>query len=428
MKYYGSPRWTGEILDCSMPMTFDTYNKCSFNCLYCFSYFQKSHTLKTNDDSGNYQSQSYLCWVDVEKTKNLFLNQGKIGKEGKQFLPYIQRKLVMQWGGLSDQFDNYERQHGITLELLKFFKSIDYPLSFSTKSCWFSKDERYMSLIRGQKNWHFKFSIVNLNKELAQKMEGGVESPEERLQSLKRISEAGVGGVTLRLRPFIIGYSDKNDDYLNLIRKAKECGADSVSTEFFCLERRADERLKERYRGMSRLIGFDLYEFYKKHTPNASGYLRLNRAIKEPYIKKMKVLCDELSLRFYVSDAHFKEYCNNGSCCGLCPKLNYSRGQFTQALVIAREKGKVQWKDIADQIDFMDFTWGEASGFNTGTVAKRIKQGDKNMKDFMRDKWNNPNDKQSPYKYFEGVLYPIGLDDQKNVVYEYRGDKNIKTI
>lgn len=45
MPYYQSPRWSGEICDCSMPMTFDTYSKCSYNCLYCFAYFQKSHTI-----------------------------------------------------------------------------------------------------------------------------------------------------------------------------------------------------------------------------------------------------------------------------------------------------------------------------------------------------------------------------------------------
>ena len=38
---YGSPRWTNEIADCSMPMTFDTYSNCSFGCLYCFSQFQR---------------------------------------------------------------------------------------------------------------------------------------------------------------------------------------------------------------------------------------------------------------------------------------------------------------------------------------------------------------------------------------------------
>lgn len=33
--YYGSPRWTGELADCSMPVTFDQYSGCSFGCIYC---------------------------------------------------------------------------------------------------------------------------------------------------------------------------------------------------------------------------------------------------------------------------------------------------------------------------------------------------------------------------------------------------------
>lgn len=38
---YQSPRWTGEIADCSLPVTFDTYSNCSFGCVYCFSQYQR---------------------------------------------------------------------------------------------------------------------------------------------------------------------------------------------------------------------------------------------------------------------------------------------------------------------------------------------------------------------------------------------------
>ena len=38
---YNSPRWSNEVADCSMPMTFDTYSNCSYGCLYCFSQFQR---------------------------------------------------------------------------------------------------------------------------------------------------------------------------------------------------------------------------------------------------------------------------------------------------------------------------------------------------------------------------------------------------
>ena len=41
MAYYQSPRWSAEIADCSMPMTFDTYSNCAFGCMYCFSQYQR---------------------------------------------------------------------------------------------------------------------------------------------------------------------------------------------------------------------------------------------------------------------------------------------------------------------------------------------------------------------------------------------------
>ena len=40
--YYGSPRWTAEVADCSMPMTFDQYSNCGYVCLYCFATFQRA--------------------------------------------------------------------------------------------------------------------------------------------------------------------------------------------------------------------------------------------------------------------------------------------------------------------------------------------------------------------------------------------------
>lgn len=77
-------------------------------------------------------------------------------------------------------------------------------------------------------------------------------------------------------------------------------------------------------------------QFYKKYSCS-TGYLRLNRHIKEPFIRNMKNKCEEVGMRFYVSDAHFKELCCNGSCCGLPADWNYSRGQWCEALQIAKK-------------------------------------------------------------------------------------------
>lgn len=410
-KYYQSPRWSNEIADCSMPMTFDTYSNCSFGCLYCFSQFQRA----VGDTKEAYLRKDVRS-VSVNHVKKMFSNPDQYGG---QFKEYIKDRKVMQWGGLSDQFDSFERKHGVTLELLKFFKEINYPLCFSTKSTWFTEDERYMELIRGQKNWNFKFSIITLDEQKAHIIEKGVPSPVERLKVIERIAKADAGGATLRLRPFIIGVSTPT--YLNLIREAANLGASAMSTEFFCVEQRSPT-LKSFMPTFNELCGFDVMEFYRKYSVS-SGYLRLNRKVKEPFLRNMKNLCEEVGMRFYVSDAHFKEMCCNGSCCGLPPDWNYSRGQWCEALQIAKINGVVRYSDVKGDIEKLvsGFQWIRAQGFNCNSSERRAKFEGMTMADYMRWLWNNPQAGQSPYKLFEGILRPVGKDDCKDLIYQYTG-------
>ena len=407
-QYYSSPRWTAEIADCSMPMTFDTYSNCSFGCMYCFSQYQRG--------IGG-AKEAYLKKevhpVNVKRIKAMFTDPDK---NAGQFAEYIKQRRVMQWGGLSDQFDGFERKYGQTLELLKFFKEIDYPLCFSTKSTWWTQDERYMELVRGQKNWNFKFSIITLDENKARIIERGVPTPLQRLDAIERIANADAGGATLRLRPFIIGVSTPT--YLDLIREAGNRGASALSTEFFCVEQRS-QTLKEFMPTLSDLCGFDVMAFYKRYSV-AQGYLRLNRKIKAPFIHNMRDVCKEVGMRFYVSDAHFKELCCNGSCCGLPADWNYSKGQFCEALQIAKQKGVVYYSDIRKDIDELHgYDWGRATGFNANSSEKRAQFYGMSMADYMRWLWNNPQAGQSPYKLFEGVLQPVGKDPEGNIIYKY---------
>lgn len=413
--YYQSPRWSNEIADCSMPMTFDTYSNCSFGCMYCFSQFQRG----IGGAKENYLHKDVKL-VSVDKIKRMFTDPDKYGG---QFKEYIKQRKVMQWGGLSDQFDGFERKYGITLELLRFFKEIDYPLCFSTKATWFTEDERYMELIRGQKNWNFKFSIITLDEHKAHVIERGVPTPMQRLEAIRKIAEADAGGATLRLRPFIIGISTPS--YLDLIREASNRGATAMSTEFMCVEQRSPT-LKQWMPTFNELCGFDFMDFYKKFSVS-TGYLRLNRKVKEPFMRNMKQLCEELGMRFYVSDAHFKELCCNGSCCGLPANWNYSRGQWCEALQIAKNSPEhiVRWDDVCKDINGLvsQFQWIRATGYNCNSSEKRAKFEGMTMADYMRWLWNNPQAGQSPYKLFEGALAPIGKDENDNLVYKYNGAK-----
>ena len=347
---YLSPRWTGELNDCSLPMTFDTYSNCSFGCVYCFSQYQRG----IGSSKEKYKAKDVRS-VNVQKIKDIFL-----GKRPSQFSQYIAERRTMQWGGLSDQFDGFERKYGVTLELLKFFKEIDYPITFSTKSVWFLDDPRYTDLIKGQKNWNCKFSIITLDEHDAARIEQGVASPQRRLEAIEKYANLDAGGATLRLRPFIIGVTSKN--YLELIRQAHEHGATAMTTEFFCLERRSTISAADNYKVISECCGHDIVEFYSKNS-HGSGYLRLNRRIKEPYVRKMQALSHELGMRFYVSDAHFKEACDNCCCCGLPNEWKVSRFNFSEALQLCKKNGSVRYSEIKEgHTHFDGFEWGKAGG------------------------------------------------------------------
>lgn len=427
---YPSPRWSGEILDCSMPMTFDQYDHCSYNCLYCFSYFQKA--LKEVNPLFVHQKVHYrdmaVRGVDPVKISKLFGLKLK-----SQFNEYIQERIPIQWGGLSDPFDEYERQYGIGYEILKILK--DYPICFSTKAVWwlhnnindYGKDgtlnriRDYHELVYNNRNWNWKISIINYDAILAGKIEKGCPSPDMRLRLIRKLAFMNTGGVTLRLRPFIIGMSDI--DYEFLLYRAAKAGANAVSTEFFCLEGRANDALLKRYTEMSEVLGFDILDFYRKNSPRQSGYLRLNWKIKEPYVLNMKKICHKLGMKFYVSDAHWKDQCDGGSCCGLPETWKYQRGQFTNALYIAKNRpsGKVYWStDMVPHLGiFKTFLWRKAENYNTQGTKVRCARWNQTMFDYMHEMWNSPKNAKSPYQYFQGLLEPVGKDENNDIVYRY---------
>lgn len=404
---YGSPRWTGEIADCSLPMTLDTYSNCSFGCVYCFSQYQRG----IGKQAENYYAKKVKC-INVEKVKKIFSLENK----KSQFYEYVKDRRPIQYGGLSDQFDGFERKYGKTYELLSYLKEIDYPICFSTKSAWVFNDPKYQELFKGADNWNVKFSIITLDEEDAKKIEPGVPTPRQRLDAMKKYNELSKGGTTLRLRPFIPGVSDKT--YLDLIREAHKAGATAVTTEFFCLEMRSINQAKEHYQVISDVAGFDIVEFYRKYS-TGTGYLRLNRKVKEKYIRKMKELCDELGMRFYVSDAHFKECSHNCCCCALNKNWDYSRGNFASALQIAKKTGEVRWSDIEKDMYFLNFPVVKAEGFNITSSERYAKYQGMTMKDYLHYLWNSPKMGQSPYKIFEKALIPNGYDENKDIIYKY---------
>lgn len=409
---YGSPRWSYELLDCAMPVTFDTYSNCSHKCLYCFSAYQRQSEIQST--AAHYRN-NIVSAVNVEQVQQLFTL-----KCPSQFSQWIAERRVIQWGGLSDMFDYTERERGVTLKLLRFFRELNYPISLSTKATWFLSDPRYLEVLSGYTNLHVKVSIITADDYMARKIEPGVPSATERIESLARWRALGVGGVTLRFRPFILGCGDLTAS--QLVEASARAGADSVTSEFLCIEGRASPILKQRYAVISAAVGYDVLEFYLKHS-QGTGLLRLNYELKRKYFEALRDHVHSLGMRFYVSDAHHKNLSDGYNCCG-APHIGElasgNTGNFMGALLLAKQKGYVTWNDILPQAAWMqELPYVGLQGYNQANSKNRARRQHQTMLDYMQERWNNTKAANSPQHYFGGVLLAGDVDDSGNVIYYY---------
>jgi DNA repair photolyase len=413
---YNSPRWSWEILDCAMPMTFDTYSNCAHQCLYCFAFFQRA----VGNSKAEYLHHKVRS-VNVDRVKRMFTDPDK---SAGQFGWYIKNKMVLQWGGLSDGFDWYEKKFRKSLELLKFFREIDYPVSISTKGTWFLDDPEYIEAFTDARNVQMKYSIITTDPKAAKKIEAGCPSPAERFRALARLKEMGVGITTVRFRPYVIGMSDLCVE--DIFKQSEAAGVDSLTSEFLCLESRSSNTAAERYRLIGEITGFGdgLFRFYKENSSAVAGLLRLNYDLKRPHFERMEALAEKHGIDFYVSDAHHKERSAGAGCCGLPndggPLSNINRGQYAEAIQIAKRKGVVYFSDIEPLAQGLkNIPYKTAEGFNQGTSKHRARRHFMNMLDYMKEIWNTPRDPNSPARYFGGAMVPSGVDDEGNVIYLY---------
>lgn len=423
-RYYNSPRITSEYMDCSLPLTFDQSSICSYGCLYCFAFYQKSN-------NPAYKKGVPNIYINVEHFEKVLTGQKP---ENPYYKNFLKHRFPLHWGGLTDPFDGKEQKDTTSLQLIKILAKHNYPTLFSTKGT-LPTVEPYLDVFKkaaDKKNFAFQFSIITNSDEVAAAVEPGVPSTTDRLKAMKTMSDMGYWTV-LRLRPFILDITDKG--LKDLVRRAAESGARAISTEFFCMDCRMNNAIQARYKAISAVVGYDIQKFYSDLSPSErGGYMRLNREIKREHMETLLRLCKKYNLQLNVSDPDFKELNMSGSCCGLPASPisehselhNWSRGQLTYFIAkMMRDHlktGERQRLTYDDVMKVAAHNWMAERKYY-GDSLKTFEAGFGSDKmDFsqeFRQTWNNTNSPGNPYNYFHGKLKPVGTDANKNIVYEY---------
>lgn len=398
-KSYEGMAWVNGLYDHPHPLRLDVYSVCSFRCLYCNASFRRACSIHKD----SYMRKAVRS-VDPAAIIDLYRNpQGP-------FRHWVQQRKELQIGVLSDQFDGFEKVYGVTLELLRYFREIDLPIAFSTKSAWWVHDERYAELFRDNPKWKVRFSFGALDDEMARELEGGAGTPSEKIKAMETL--ASMGGVPIfRLHPLIPsdGILDRVESF---IVQARDSGAKRV--ECTVLELNCDsEPFRKALPNIRSITGLKNLRDYP--TGGKRGWEKMIPIKRVHLLEKVKSYCDSNGMRFDTADRsffhqnreQFMSYWKESL------KKPVFHGKWKDAVGVALDRGRVQFSDIRPEIELV-FGSCRANLWRSGNLS---------MVEYFRRLWNDPTNPVSPQTLYPQFLYAAGAQDEDGNVVYFRKDK-----
>ncbi len=131
---------------------------------------------------------------------------------------------VIGTGSMSDPYNPYEAIHSLTGGALELIDRYGFGIAIATKSSLITRDIEILKKIKVHSPVLCKITITCADDELSSLIEPKVNVSSERFQAVKALSDEGIftGILMMPLLPYL---TDTPENVLQMIHKAKECGA-----------------------------------------------------------------------------------------------------------------------------------------------------------------------------------------------------------
>jgi DNA repair photolyase len=268
--------------------TLNPYAGCSMACIYCYT-------------RGSKYGGDYGIKVAAKSNAVPVLK-----KQLKNSIKRKERGIIIV-GSAADPYPAVEKELKLTREVLGIIKRYKFPIHLLTKSGLILRD---MDILNGIKEVAIlpnelsdkldngviiSFSFSTLNEKLARIIEPGAPSPIERLETMKKYSDAGfkTGIINMPVLPFL---SDSKKEIEIMIKTADKYGAHYVLYAGLTLYGDAPDDCNTLY-----------FNFLKKNYPDlVSKYEKLFKGSNAPskqYQRNMAVKYSEISDRYGVKNS-----------------------------------------------------------------------------------------------------------------------------
>ncbi len=193
--------------DVGFDRSINPYRGCEHGCIYCFA--RPTHAWMGLSPGLDFESRLFY------KPQAAELLRQELGKRGYACGP-------MAVGINTDAYQPVEQKLGITRQCLEVLSGANHPIAIVTKSALIERDLDILARMAERNLVHVAISLTTLDRELSRRLEPRAAAPQRRLQTIRRLAEAGVP-VSAFLAPMIPVLNDSEME--RLLAAAREAGA-----------------------------------------------------------------------------------------------------------------------------------------------------------------------------------------------------------
>jgi DNA repair photolyase len=186
------------------------YRGCEHGCSYCFA--RPSHAFQGLSSGLDFETKLFA----KTNAPDLLLKEIR----GRNYEP---RTIAL--GTNTDPYQPIERRFGITRSILEVLSLVNHPVGIVTKSALVTRDLDILRSMAERRLVKVAVSITTLDPKLARQMEPRAASPAKRLETMRKLTEAGIP-VTVLVAPVIPAINDHEVE--SILEASRKAGADEA--------------------------------------------------------------------------------------------------------------------------------------------------------------------------------------------------------
>jgi len=178
--------------DVGFSASINPYRGCEHGCIYCYA--RPAHAYMGLSPGLDFESKLFF------KPQAAELLERELSKP--RYTPEF-----IHIGGNTDPYQPQERRLRVTRQIIEVLSRFNHPFSIITKSGLILRDLDLLAPMAEKNLVRVAISITSLDRKLARSMEPRAATPEKRIDTVKRLSDAGVP-VFVMFAPSIPGLND----------------------------------------------------------------------------------------------------------------------------------------------------------------------------------------------------------------------------